>query len=628
MSVGAKGDYNTLTKTGTDDTTAFQTAINNLNLNVLRNKGGIVLLGNYNYYINGNITIPSKIILVGNNANVYLGDNGVFTIQKNAENIKFKGINFHGSLKYTTITQISGSTYGTQIKVANNVFSIGDKIGGSNYGISDKPYATITAFDGTYYTLDTPISTTGTLLNSNWGAVVGTFSWGTIINGDTNNNVIIEECTFDNARGYSICLPRTNNILINKCTVTNNGLDMLLFASDTNVPIVSNIKIINSVFDSNIDFGKQGITPIVDDDGCLIKNILIENCIFNKISESACSFGYANGKLETVRIRDNIFNNVDLDAVCTGGTDIIIEGNNIYNNNVNGVIRIGGYTTSVYSASSTIKNVKVRNNTINANNGITTQRVIIANTSNYIIPENIIIEKNTINAVYTGIGVNGNNIKVIENDISVTTGVNGVNCIFTQYVSDNIEIYKNNLYGKAGIFWNKTVTRLTIKENKFNPNGYNGTSSLNLYGDNSAPNTSIFISENIIYQSNGFTLACNAESGHNIEFKNNYIVKTDGTTIQIPRIKTMAARFTDTESLNDSNSWLSNIDNHWVQKILIPNVFGGYSLPTEGIFSIGDVVINQNPTEQGNAGSKYIIYGWQCITAPNTFLPLRTLTGN
>jgi hypothetical protein len=50
--------------------------------------------------------------------------------------------------------------------------------------------------------------------------------------------------------------------------------------------------------------------------------------------------------------------------------------------------------------------------------------------------------------------------------------------------------------------------------------------------------------------------------------------------------------------------------------------------PTTGVYAVGDVVRNSAPAELGGAGSKYVIYGFMCITAPLTFVQMRFLTGN
>lgn len=51
--------------------------------------------------------------------------------------------------------------------------------------------------------------------------------------------------------------------------------------------------------------------------------------------------------------------------------------------------------------------------------------------------------------------------------------------------------------------------------------------------------------------------------------------------------------------------------------------------PTSGQYAVGDFVKNSAPSEQGTAGSKYVVEGWVCLSAsPLTFVPKRFLTGN
>lgn len=52
--------------------------------------------------------------------------------------------------------------------------------------------------------------------------------------------------------------------------------------------------------------------------------------------------------------------------------------------------------------------------------------------------------------------------------------------------------------------------------------------------------------------------------------------------------------------------------------------------PTTGSWAQGDFVRNSTPTEQGVAGSKYVIHGWQCVASgtPGTWVQCRFLTGN
>ncbi len=54
------------------------------------------------------------------------------------------------------------------------------------------------------------------------------------------------------------------------------------------------------------------------------------------------------------------------------------------------------------------------------------------------------------------------------------------------------------------------------------------------------------------------------------------------------------------------------------------------SVPTTGMYAVGDFVRNSAPTELGSASSRYVILGWVCTVSgtPGTFLQCRVLTGN
>lgn len=56
----------------------------------------------------------------------------------------------------------------------------------------------------------------------------------------------------------------------------------------------------------------------------------------------------------------------------------------------------------------------------------------------------------------------------------------------------------------------------------------------------------------------------------------------------------------------------------------------GTAAPTGNKWAQGNFCWNSTPTEQGTAGSKYVVLGWVCVASgtPGTWLPCRTLTGN
>lgn len=57
---------------------------------------------------------------------------------------------------------------------------------------------------------------------------------------------------------------------------------------------------------------------------------------------------------------------------------------------------------------------------------------------------------------------------------------------------------------------------------------------------------------------------------------------------------------------------------------------GAGAAPSSGFWRQGTFLRNYQPTEQGTAGSKYILVGWTCVAAgtPGTWLTVRMLTGN
>lgn len=56
----------------------------------------------------------------------------------------------------------------------------------------------------------------------------------------------------------------------------------------------------------------------------------------------------------------------------------------------------------------------------------------------------------------------------------------------------------------------------------------------------------------------------------------------------------------------------------------------GTAAPTTGAWAQGDFVRNSAPTEAGSASSKYVIFGFLCVSGgtPGTWVQCRFLTGN
>lgn len=81
-----------------------------------------------------------------------------------------------------------------------------------------------------------------------------------------------------------------------------------------------------------------------------------------------------------------------------------------------------------------------------------------------------------------------------------------------------------------------------------------------------------------------------------------------------------------TDILRDIETQVNNLS----EGFITANYTALTAAPTTGSWNKGDFIKNSNPSESGSAGSKYIVYGWECTVAgsPGTWLPVRTLTGN
>ena len=60
------------------------------------------------------------------------------------------------------------------------------------------------------------------------------------------------------------------------------------------------------------------------------------------------------------------------------------------------------------------------------------------------------------------------------------------------------------------------------------------------------------------------------------------------------------------------------------------NYTAATAAPTTGLWAHGDFVKNSAPSELGTAGSKYVVFGFICVSggSPGTFVEARFLTGN
>ena len=507
------------------------------------------------YNINEVISLKSDIEYDGGNA-IFNFKNSFFSIPTGAKNIIIKNFNLVGDLKYTKITEVYNN--GKQIKCENNVFEIGDIIGCSNYGITDQPSIEIISKTGDLYNLDKAITTDGSLLDNSWGAVVGNFKWGSLINGEHNtNNILIENCSFKFARGYAIAIPNSDDVKIKNCIVENNGLDFILFSAENRDR--KNLLIENCTFKNSIDFGKQGIV-ITKVDGIYYKNIDIIGCVFDNISESAVSLGYARGYLQDVNIERNVIKNCKLFGIHTSGKNVTIKNNEIYNCLMG--IRIGDVTSEVFNPNSYFSDYNISNNNISCGNGIIITNVT-SSSGGYLIPMNINILDNNIQTDVVAIESCGiNNIikgNIIKNLSSNPAPYFSGSIFIGGSENRSIKIIDNIINGRPYITWINTFD-LLIKDNSINT--LKGNSDIRISSvdyPNLQANMHCIIKDNVIYKGSTFFLTTN-DGKDQTEFSNNKII--DGNNVKIvPYMKGKPARY---EMDGDGGHWLDNTNNSWI----------------------------------------------------------------
>lgn len=103
---------------------------------------------------------------------------------------------------------------------------------------------------------------------------------------------------------------------------------------------------------------------------------------------------------------------------------------------------------------------------------------------------------------------------------------------------------------------------------------------------------------------------------------------------------TIDARLPDSDSVRQLRQRLYDLQRETAQQVnllsegaLSAAYNAATTAPTTGLFAQGDIVRNKTPSELGTAGSKYVLYGWMCVTAttastPAAFVQLRFATGN
>lgn len=520
---------------------------------MINNSNGSVKFKKGSYQLKSNIFLKSDTIYDGNGSTINMNDFS-FILPEFSSNIKLINFNFIGTLKHTKITELLEN--GTKIKCENNVFDIGDKLGCSNYGKTDKPYATIISFDGTYYKLDTSISSTGELLNNDFGAVVGNFEWTSSISGLHNtSHITIKNCKFEYARGYAISLPESDHIILDGVEIKNNGLDMINLSAERVDRF--DLTIENCNLEKSIDFGKQGVV-ISSIDGGYYKNIKISKSTFRNISESAISFGYARGHLQDVVIKENVFTDNILFAIHLSGDYITIKDNIIQGSQAG--IRITDINSETYSPSASCSNLFIQNNNITkCLNGIISTQV--RTTSGVLMPTNTHVINNLISVDYSAIEVSGENIIVRGNNI-YSENNNGepyyASSIFVNGEhNENVLIDNNIVGGEVNIIWLNTFN-MKIQNNTIKADKSKAIRILPKDTTDKQNNMNCVVCNNVIYKSNNMNLSTN--DGKDLtEFVDNKLVNGELITI-IPYMKGHGCRY---EGDGDGIHWISNTDNSW-----------------------------------------------------------------
>ncbi|MCI7602089.1 MAG: right-handed parallel beta-helix repeat-containing protein [Mollicutes bacterium] len=531
-----------------DSVDNIQTKINNATDQIKFVKG--------EYTLTDDLYLKSNIEYDGCGSTLNLNDCSII-LNTGVSNILFKNFIIKGSLKYTKITELLEN--GTKIKCENNVFTVGDYLGCSNYGKTDKPYARVIAFDNGYYSLDTPISTDGHLLNTSWGAVVGNFQWTSLINGQHNtNNITIDNCVIENARGYAIALPNSDNINILNTTIRNNGLDFCLFSAESSNRF--NLLFDNCILENSIDFGKQGIV-ITKQDNIYYKNIKINNCTFRNISESAISLGYAQGHIQNLIISGCEFYNNILFGIHCCGNYLTIKDNIIQGSQAG--IRIADITSETYGDDSYYSDIFISNNNISScRNGIIMTQVKKSSGGKH-NPKNVTINDNIVYVEYSAIETCGININVIGNKTYSEKNNGSPYYASSLFIngSENksVKVLNNFFDGECNVVWTNTFNML-IKNNTFNSLNSGKTVKIrSMDSPNLQTNMLCVVDTNTIYSGSKIILSTN-DGNDKTEFKNNLFIK-NGVIYKIPYMKGKGARY---EADSNCDHWLSNTDNSWV----------------------------------------------------------------
>lgn len=598
---GAKGDG------VTDDSEAFKNALSDLQ------SGGCLYIP-YGIYKIKDVEINYHNILVkGENSIIHT--NTIY-IQENIENIIFENLNFVGELSYYEITEVLNG--GEKILIENNPFSIGDTFTGSNFkGVDrvDNQIYTITGFDGKYYTTNLPSKGfNGEPLRSKYPMYVGNFDWSTILHfKGYNHNSVIRNCSFENATGYSLAMPRCNDILIQNNTFKNNGRDFLLIGGMEGLDC-ENITIENNIFNRNIDFGKQCIVSTNTGENILF-NLNIRNNVFKKISESAISLKYLHCACDGVNIENNVFEDCDLCGVHILGKNININ-NNTFKNNEYDFARTKLVVGEFNNGNDVNKSIVEFSNINITNNKLYKQGIDITglttSTGEFISPQNVKINNNIINIDITGIFLRCRDAIIENNNISVQSTTKDVwdwsGLIFYSGCK-NIKLLNNNFNNNIVIrvLTTSETNDILFKNNKFGAQLKDGVISFGGKNMNFA-NSSILFTNNEFYRQPNASITLNSQE--KTVFEKNYYINSDNGMTEIPTNLGSISRFNDSES---KTHWISNINNKWLGQLFKVGykTYRSSNTNSDYIFTNGDIIFNTDFSTQ--VLGWYYQNGWNVI---------------
>ena len=120
----------------------------------------------------------------------------------------------------------------------------------------------------------------------------------------------------------------------------------------------------------------------------------------------------------------------------------------------------------------------------------------------------------------------------------------------------------------------------------------------------------------------GITNVVHCHNNSKTIFKNTVRFESDSGNYKYISLSGSPIIYSDL-NFNELSFKLTNVTNHDIG-------IKRNSAPTSGVWNVGDIVYNFSPSEQGTAGSKYIIKSWECIALgePGIWQQNRVLTGN